>query len=158
LTFDEREVKIQFIKPEKPMGFPSDRGFGERVLETNIRIQFEFNSTVYELKYTASLNNDDPKLRNGRRAFPHYFNLKLQLKNTSTDKEQIIFKAPDPDGYTIADLIIGDIDNDNEPDILYSIINELESCKYRSIFLSSQRDEKPLLGFIGQTEVYRIDP
>jgi len=158
LTFDEREVKMQLIKPEKPIKFPYERAFGESVLEKNIRIQFDFNKSVYELRYTASLNNDDPRIRNGRESYPHYFNFKLNLINTSTDKEQVIFKAPDHYSYNITDIMIGDIDNDMEPDIIYSICNEVEACKYRSIFLSSQKEEKPLLKYMGQTEVYRIDP
>ena len=118
-----------------------------------MKYSFEYNETNYELLYTAGLSQNGYSHNGYGTIYPKYFNLKLKLVNKNLNSEQLLFKVPDNDGssYNISEIIIGDIDNDSYPDIIYKICNEV--CIRRVIFLSGRKESNQLLKYIGQTEV-----
>ncbi len=118
-----------------------------------MKYSFEYNSTNYELLYTAELSKNGYNHNGFGTIYPEYFNIRLKIVNKSFNVEQLLFNVPDNNGtsYDISEILIGDIDNDSYPDIIYKICNEV--CIRRIIFLSGNKESKQLLKYIGQTEV-----
>lgn len=153
IKLDEKQMNLQFINPQQTEKSPYEYLYREILLEKNLKYSFEYNDANYELLYTAGLSQNGYSHNGYSTINPKYFNIRLKLVNNNLNAEQLLFKVPDNDGssYNISEIIIGDIDNDSFPDIIYKICNDV--CIRRIIFLSGKKESNQLLKYIGETEV-----
>ena len=156
IILPENQVKIGQIGPVVSQDFMHYQGPICNMLEKNIRTKFQYDSTLYEIDYVASLCTGEYEFNGMGTIYPVYFNIAVKLKNNDSGIEQVIYKIPDDSNYNIADIMYGVIDSDGELDIILSICNEY--CRKQLVFLSSKKEDEALLKYMGETEVYCHDP
>ncbi len=156
IKLEEKEVQLQFIQPSQPIKFPNESLNREKILEKNVKFGFEITNIKYDLSYTADLSQNGFSYGGFGTIYPTYFNVELKLVDKNSGIEQVLFKYPHSNYYNISEIILGDIDNDSQPDIIYKICDEI--CIRRVVFLSSKKESNQLMKYIGQTKISCWDP
>ena len=156
IELEEKEVELQFIQPSPASKYSNVNFSREKLLEKNVKFGFEFNQLKYELLHSAGLSQNGFSYGGFDSVYPTFFNVLLKLVNKNTGVEQTLFKYPHRGSYNISEIIIGDIDNDSQPDVIYKICDEI--CIRRAVFISSKKESNSLLKFMGQMEIDCWDP
>lgn len=156
IRLDEKQINLQFIEPRQPIKFSHERIYREELLEKNVKFGIEFNKVNYDLFYTADLCLNGFQYEGLGTIYPTYYNLELKMVDKNSGTEQNLYRNSHSASYNISEIILGDIDNDSKPDIIYKVCDEM--CIRRIIFLSSKRESNQLMKYIGQTEIHCWDP
>ena len=156
IKLEEKTIQLKFIQPSTPIKFPNESLNREKILEKNVKFSFKFSDTKYELKYSADLSQNGYSFGGYGTIYPTYFNVALKLRNKNSGTEQALFKYPHSNYYNISEIILGDIDNDSQPDIIYKVCDEI--CIRRVVFLSRKKESNQLMKYIGQTKISCWDP
>lgn len=151
IELNEKELEMHLISPANPIDLPRNSSPREHPLEKNVKFNFSFNTEDYELIYSADFSQNGFSFQGFGTIDPTYFNVELELVNRDSGVHQALYKFPHDHGFNISEIIIGDIDSDSKPDIIYKISDDL--CIRRLVFLSSMKGSNPLMGYVGQTEV-----
>lgn len=151
IELNEKELEMHLISPANPIDLPRNSLPREQPLEKNVKFNFSFNTEDYELIYSADFSQNRFSYQGFGTIDPTYFNVELELVNRNSGVHQVLYKFPHNHGFNISEIIIGDIDSDSKPDIIYKISDDL--CIRRLVFLSSMKGSNPLMGYVGQTEV-----
>lgn len=151
IELNEKELEMHVISPANPIDLPRNSLPREQPLEKNVKFNFSFNTEDYELIYSADFSQNGFSFQGFGTIDPTYFNVELELVNRDSGVHQALYKFPHDHGFNISEIIIGDIDSDSKPDIIYKISDDL--CIRRLVFLSSMKGSNPLMGYVGQTEV-----
>lgn len=151
IELNEKELEMHVIFPANPIDLPRNSSPREQPLEKNIKFNFSVNNEDYELIYSADFSQYGFSYQGFGTIDPTYFNVELELVNRVSGVHQALYKFPHNHGFNISEIIIGDIDSDSKPDIIYKISDDL--CIRRLVFLSSMKGSNPLMGYVGQTEV-----
>lgn len=151
IELNEKELEMHLISPANPIDLPRNSLPREQPLEKNVKFNFSLNNEDYELIYSADFSQNGFSFQGFGTIDPTYFNVELELVNRDSGVHQALYKFPHDHGFNISEIIIGDIDSDSKPDIIYKISDDL--CIRRLVFLSSMKGSNPLMGYVGQTEV-----
>lgn len=151
IELNEKELEMHLISPANPIDLPRNSSPREHPLEKNVKFNFSLNNEDYELIYSADFSQNGFSFQGFGTIDPTYFNVELELVNRDSGVHQALYKFPHDHGFNISEIIIGDIDSDSKPDIIYKISDDL--CIRRLVFLSSMKGSNPLMGYVGQTEV-----
>lgn len=151
IELNEKELEMHVISPANPIDLPRNSSPREQPLEKNVKFNFSVNNEDYELIYSADFSQYGFSYQGFGTIDPTYFNVELELVNRNSGVHQALYKFPHNHGFNISEIIIGDIDSDSKPDIIYKISDDL--CIRRLVFLSSMKGSNPLVGYVGQTEV-----
>lgn len=156
VKLDEKQVSMTVIEPHRSIKFPRSNYSYDTLMPRNVSFKFRFDHDFYQLNYCASLAINGYNFKGIGTIQPVFFNVSLKLINLGTNEEQIIYKNPNSINSNLSEIKVGNIDDDNMPDILLSISNEASGISL--VYLSNSRTSEPLLKYIGYTEVYCIDP
>ena len=147
VNLSEIQLNPILIKPLDPNSFLRFAVSKDNVLEKNVRFKFEFKNQDYVLKNEAGLLKEDWG--------DSYFNLKLSLSD-NTGKTQILIMYPSIIEFDITGITILDIDNDEQPDFIISIIDE--TCTRRIIYLSGGADKNQFVKYVGFKTISCVSP
>lgn len=151
MEFEEKKLEMHVISPANPIDLPRNSSPREQPLEKNVMFNISLNNEDYELIYSADFSQDGFSYQGFGTIDPTYFNVELELVNRVSGVHQALYKFPYNHGFNISEIIIGDIDSDSKPDIIYKISDDI--CIRRLVFLSSKKGSNPLMGYVGQTLV-----
>lgn len=157
---EEYQVSLIQVKvPEWMIKNTNMYGFQDYQFKNNIKLSFNYRNISYSIYYTSDLCKNG--IQYGRHetsgtSLPVQINLQLRLLDITQNKQQIIFQNQTDSNVNLIGLMYGDIDNDNELDIIYSILDG--ACEYKLVFLSSKKTENSMLGYVGYSEGECIYP
>lgn len=153
---DNYAVEMKSIKPQKARIDQTSLLQPENVLEKNVRYSISFPKDSYDIEYTAALAQKGFSYHLNATNNATYFNVELRLKNKKNGSSQIILKSPSDNEFKLQEIMLGDIDHDQEIDIICTVSSD--SYEKRLIYLSSKKTKGSLVKYIGETDVWHIDP
>ena len=130
--------------------------FDDKQFKNNIKLSFKFNNSEYSILYKGDLCKEGISGKGFGTILPVYINVQVTLVNNSKKKEQNIFQMPNGQDFNLIGITYGDINKDNELDIILSVL--YGSYKLNLIYLSSKNISDKLVDYLGYYEVECIDP
>lgn len=153
---DNYVVEMKSIKPPKTRIDQISLLQPENVLEKNARYSIYFSDDSCDIEYTALMAQKGFSYHLNATNKATYFNVKLCLKNKKNGSSQIILKSPSDNEFKLQEIMIGDIDHDHEIDIICTVSSD--AYEKRLVYLSSEKTKGSLVKYIGETDVWHIDP
>lgn len=152
-TIELSRKKVKYLNLTAKNNLDKQRGLAYgKLVPRNISIQFKFGEKKYEIQYSAIRHNSLYTLGEKERVRTEFKNNVLKLINVTDDFEQIIYKMPDDQEFSISDIGVVNINDDQIPDVVLSVAGE--NGKWNLVYLSKNKS----LEYVGYTEVYFIAP